>query len=264
MGHLRIETSPLSTLDPEAVREVTHTVDGTRLRAVILEADSRRFKARMIEPFEMAFEKSLPGLVLMWTDGAFVRDGRLTNFFLQAFHQEMERCLHAWRQMERERQHFLAHRDVLEPRTRQAHLDAQGAIRDLEEDVQAMQSVGEALNAEFAELRRELRQRFKSGVIGQGDYQSRLKMLKDTWPKQVSGTGLLEKVDGLNHQFTTHRARLRDLVDAFAEQAGLGLAHAASLLELEALPLDGWLKRYPPARLKGLNRLVDSLFSVDS
>ncbi len=245
-----------SNLAPEAPREVLHTVDGIQLRAEILEADSRYFKARIIEPCDLVIQSGS----LKWLAVQFVVEGQPTPHLNQFVRREMERRFREWTSLEGEKLHFLDNRDDLEPIAIQAHREAGEAIRNLQGTVRGMQATGEALSVEFTHRRSELRMQFRTGAIDQTEYQSILKTLREEGPETAPWILLLPEVDRLNQQFRTQFGLLAETTRAFRQRAGLDLSHAASLLGLEELPLDEWLRRQPTDHLKGLSCEVDRLF----
>lgn len=242
----------IDTLAPGEARDVVHVVDGTVVRAEILETDTRRFQARILEPFEQVVEKRMPLFMVYLTDAAYVRDGRRTALLEKDLQGTLEAAFRAWRQRELEEAWFLANRCPLEPLLVQAHREASGTITALEADVSELQALGEALDRECRRRRNGLREQFKAEAIDQTAYQRGRKSLREKGPGTEWATPWLVDAERLRRQVRTLGQRLEESETSFRKQARIDLGHAAALMGLPELPLGKkrWLDR--ATRLEGL------------
>lgn len=252
----------ITDLAPEEPREVIHTVEGALLRAEILEANSRHFRARILEPFEQVIEKTMPLFMLYMTNFTFVREGRRTSILLKFIQEAMESAFHEWQRREGEKERFLADRDSLEPLIVQAHQEAAEVIQDLEGVGKDLQSLGEALNSELCRLRGGLRNQLKSGAIDQKTFQARLKALREKGPETEVAASLLTEAGRLQRRLRTLRELLKETVDSSSQRAGIDLGHAVSLAGLEELQLNDKYWDDSIYRLKDLSLDVHSLLRV--
>ncbi len=77
-------------LPVEAFPELVAEFDGIRYRAKVTEANSRMFRAQLIEPFCRSITCELPVFVVAMSSFRLVRDGQPTTEMLKLLHSKME------------------------------------------------------------------------------------------------------------------------------------------------------------------------------
>ena len=246
----------ITSLAPEETREVIHIVEGTQIQAEILEADSRHFKARILTPFHQVIEGRLPLFAVSMGGFTFVREGRATSLLVKSVSEALEKAFYEWTQREVEIADFLTNQEALVPVIGKYHQDAVETIRAMEDLVKVLQSRAEALHSEITAQQSELRREFKSGVISQTVYQTRLKVLREKGPGTGSAAALIAEAGALQKRFFTLKDRLVGLKESFSNGTGIEFAHAISLAGLGALQLGERDWKDPRDLLKGPSRAV--------
>ena len=237
MSEIRYAVKIIS-LGPVEPREIVHIVDGTQIRAEIVDANSRHFRVEVSEPFQQVLARTLPLFVVGLTPFRFVGDdGRATFFLTESLNSALEGAYIEWRRLKADREHFLADRDVLEPLIRAAHQDAAECCNQITDLVECLQSFGDSLETEMLLQRRELRQQFKAGCSTQAEFQSGLKALRKNGPANDLGLIVLTSAERLQTNFKALYDRLQHILDAFNLQCGLKLNEAAGFLGLPTLPI---------------------------
>ena len=230
----------ITNLGLDEPREVNHIADdGTPLRAEILEANTRHFKARVLEPFRTILFRELPMFVVALTPFGFVSiDGKATQMLIATAKEAMLWSYSEWQRMRQGREYFQAHRETLTPKIRETHRQAAVLCKAAEALVEDMRILGSILEAELLQMRHEYRIHFKNGFSTQHEYQTRLKALGENGPPTDLGLFILADGRALQTRFKVLRDQLEKTKEAFTHDTGMQLDDAFEFLHLESLPLD--------------------------
>jgi hypothetical protein len=242
----------ITALDPEEPREIIHVVDGTQVRAQILEADSQHFQAQVVEPFQASFGRRLPLFVIGITGLCFVREGRSTTYLHESLTSGIVNAYNEWRRRNHDKEFLMANRDTLEPVINGAYLEVHTICGELESNMARMRSLGDALEVEFRHERSALRLRFKRRECGQQAYQAAVKKLQENGPTTDSSMRILAEAQPLYRRINTLKDSLQKSKDDFYHLHGIHLQEAIEFLGLKPLPIDLSHWTYEPQRLTSL------------
>lgn len=213
-----------------------HTVDGTMILGEVLEVGILHFKARVLEPFKVSFERwSSPRWMAGMAGATFIREHQATPRLMGKLHSEVEKAFNEWQRRKNDEETLLANMDTLEPMIQAAYRKAANYCLELDSLMQCLQGLGESVQREMRYERLELRKQFKERWLKQKEFQARLKDLRKKGPDSELGWIVLNEARDTHARFNTLQGLLWETQEAFTRQTGLDLIETYRLMGFPGL-----------------------------